>query len=96
MFKVSWFYALFHVESGGNGISFTVHRSEEMFSGNRLQGYFMKILRLGEVGFVKMPKDSGIGIAMSQFYCDNSSAAVQQFGQNNMGIHGRIDKLHDL
>lgn len=36
MFKESWFGDLFYVESGGNGIPFTIHRSEGMLPGNRL------------------------------------------------------------
>ena len=80
---------LFDKESGGNCVAFSVYCRQGMFAGSRLQGNFVEILCLCLIGVVKMPEDSGIGIAVCQFHRDKAFAAIQLLGQLDVGVQDR-------
>ena len=61
-------------------ISCTIYRCQRVFSGCRLQGDLMEILRLRQISVIKMPKDGGSGITMGQFGSHISWASIHLLG----------------
>ena len=56
----------------------------------------MEVLCLHQVGFVQMPVDSCVGMAVDQFDGQLSLVTIHLFRQMDPRSHRRIDKLHRL
>lgn len=67
-----------------------------MLAGSGLQDDFVEVLRLRQETVVEMPEDGGAGMAVRQLCGDEPLAAGQLLGQDDAGIHRRIDELHGL